>query len=234
LLILPLMDVFGKALNDFYRKGSSKKLWLHNSYGKPEEMPVDIFFRDEAELTELELTALSFCRGQVLDIGAGTGAHSLVLQGRGFDVSALEISPAASKIMTKRGIRQVINRDINAYAANSYDTLLMLMNGIGLCGDIAGLHVLLPHLKSLLKPQGQILLDSSDISYLYPAGNFPHDSYYGEISYQYEYQGDKGSRFKWLYIDFDYLTNISAGYGLSCEMLFEDDTDQYLARLSIS
>jgi SAM-dependent methyltransferase len=228
------MDVFGKALTDFYRKGHSKKLWLHNSYGKPEDMPVDIFFRSPAELSELELAALAVCRGKVLDIGAGAGAHSLVLQSEGFDVTALEISPAAAEIMRDRGVRKVIHGDIRAYSAETYDTLLMLMNGIGLCADVRGLQVLLPQLKSLLKEKGQILLDSSDIAYLYRPGKFPDDYYYGEISYQYEYQGDKGEWFKWLYIDFERLSELAASFGFACELLFEDDMDQYLARLSLS
>ncbi len=228
------MDVFGIALTDFYRQGRSEKLWLYNNYGKAEEMPVDIFFRSPKELSELELTALTACRGKVLDIGAGAGAHSLVLQTQGFDISALEISAAASEIMSSRGVRKVINEGVLAYSAETYDTLLMLMNGIGICGDILGLHVLLPHLKSLLKENGQIILDSSDIAYLYQPGKFPQGNYYGEITYLYEYKGKKGAWFKWLYIDFERLANIAEGYGLYCELLYEDDMDQYLARLSLS
>jgi len=225
------MDVFGKALLDFHQFGQTEKLWLHNNYGKPEEMPVEVFFRSENDLSELEEYALSICKGKILDIGAGVGAHSLILQSTGFDATALEISHTACEIMKNRGMKKVIHGDIFS-DQKDYNTLLLLMNGIGLCGTIDGLNKLLPHLKSFLKKDGQIILDSSDISYLYYPGNFPTDNYYGEISYQYEYQSIKGDWFNWLYIDIDRLKGIADQHGLFCEMLFEDDMDQYLARLT--
>lgn len=227
------MDVFGKALTDFYKFGQSEKLWLHNNYGEPEDMPVDIFFRQEDDIPELEEYALMLCKGKVLDIGAGAGVHSLLLQSKGLDITALDISKAAAEVMSSRGVRNVLNRDITSYTDSTYDTLLLLMNGIGLSGDIDGLKILLPHLKSLLKRNGQIILDSSDISYLYDCGNFPSERYYGEISYQYEYQGNKSNWFKWLYIDFEHLSANASSCGLSCEMIFEDGMDQYLARLRV-
>lgn len=226
------MDVFGKALTDYYEFGQSDKLWLHNNYGKPEDMPVEVFFRSGNDIPELEEYALALCRGKILDIGAGVGAHSLILQSKGFDVTALEISGSAAGIMSDRGVKRVINMDIASYTNAAYDTLLLLMNGIGLAGDMEGLNALLPHLKNLLKENGQIILDSSDIAYLYNARNRPKKNYYGEISYQYEYQGNKGEWFNWLYIDFNKLSEIAAVHGMLCQLLFEDGMDQYLARLT--
>ncbi|WP_411272972.1 class I SAM-dependent methyltransferase [Daejeonella sp.] len=223
-------DVFGKALQDFHQFGESGKLWLHNNYGKPEEMPVEVFFRSEDEISELEEFALSLSKRSILDIGAGVGAHSLILQGYAQDITALEISSAACEIMKSRGVKKVIHGDIFT-AQKQYDTLLLLMNGIGLCGDMNGLNTLLPHLKTLLKKDGQILLDSSDISYLYSNEDLPVENYYGQISYQYEYESLKGNWFKWLYIDFDRLKTISRKHELFCELVFEDDMDQYLARI---
>ncbi|MGV3684811.1 MAG: class I SAM-dependent methyltransferase [Daejeonella sp.] len=226
------MDVFGKALTDYYEFGQSDKLWLHNNYGKPEDMPVEVFFRSGNDIPELEEYALALCRGKILDIGAGVGVHSLILQSKGFDVTALEISGSAAGIMSDRGVKRVINMDIASYTNAAYDTLLLLMNGIGLAGDIEGLNALLPHLKNLLKENGQIVLDSSDIAYLYNARNLPRKNYYGEISYRYEYQGNKGEWFNWLYIDFNKLSEIAAVHGMLCQLLFEDGMDQYLARLT--
>lgn len=224
------MDVFGKALLDFYQFDKCEKLWLHNNYGSPEDMPVEVFFRSEEDISDLEEYALSTCKGSVLDIGAGVGAHSLILQSYGVDVTALEISACACEIMRARGIKKVVRADIFDMQ-KKYDTLLLLMNGIGLCGDIAGLNNLFPHLKKSLHPGGQIIFDSSDISYLYDSAAFPTGNYYGEISYQYEYESVKGDWFKWLYIDFDRLKNIAKKHGFICDLLFVDDMDQYLARL---
>lgn len=225
------MDVFGRALEDFYQFGQTGKLWLHNNYGAAEDMPVEVFFRSGEDISDLEYYAMSLCRGKILDIGAGVGAHSQVLQSKGEDVTALEISASACNIMKMRGLAKVINGDVFS-EQQKYDTLLLLMNGVGLCGDIDGLHRLIPHLKKFLFKNGQILLDSSDISYLYTRKNFPEQNYYGEISYQYEYQSVKGDWFKWLYIDFERLTSIAHEHGFLAELLFEDEMDQYLARLT--
>ncbi|RDC65344.1 class I SAM-dependent methyltransferase [Adhaeribacter pallidiroseus] len=228
------MDVFGEALRDFYRDNFTQKLLLHTSYGEPEEMPLDIFFRDEEEMSEVELEALNCCYGKVLDIGAGVGSHALALQELDLDVTALEISPLAAEIMQQRGVKKSINQDIFTYSQDTYDTLLLLMNGIGLVGDVAGLRQFLQHAKKLLNPNGQLMFDSSDITYLYE-GNLPdREQYYGEIAYQYEYQGKKGPWFRWLYIDQDTLAEIAGEEGWLTIIQYQDEQDQYLARLILA
>ncbi|TFF34984.1 methyltransferase domain-containing protein [Mucilaginibacter psychrotolerans] len=193
-------------------------------------MPLDVYFRTEAEMPDLEVLALSHCRGRILDIGAGAGSHALFLQQKGADVTAMDISPLAVQLMQERGVKQAFVQDIFSYTEEKYDTLLLLMNGIGLCGNIQQLRVFLQHAKQLLNHGGQLLFDSSDIAYLYegapPAGN-----YYGEVWYQYAYKGQKTDWFQWLYVDADTLIQIAAEEGWAIEILDEDDTDGYLARL---
>lgn len=227
------MDIFGSALLDQFNNDAAEILWLHNSYGDPEEMPADIFFRDQSEMPALELCALKNCRGEILDIGAGVGSHTLELQRSDFDISALEISTVACTIMRERGVKQIINKDFFDFQAKKYDTLLLLMNGIGLAGNIEKLPVLLNRCKKLLKKGGQIIFDSSDISYLYSDTSFPTKKYFGEISYQYEYKGVKGDWFDWVYIDSSLMAAISLDIGFNYETIFEDGHDQYLARLSL-
>ncbi|PSR54676.1 SAM-dependent methyltransferase [Adhaeribacter arboris] len=228
------MDVFGEALRDFYTDNFTQKLVLHTSYGEPEVMPLDIFFRDEEEMSEVELEALNCCYGKVLDIGAGVGSHALALQELDLEVTALEISSQAADIMRQRGVKKIINQDIFSYSGDKYDTLLLLMNGIGLVGDIAGLRLFLQHAKTILNPNGQLVFDSSDITYLYE-GNLPdQEQYYGEITYQYEYRQVKGEWFKWLYIDQDTLATIAGEEGWLTIIQYEDEQDQYLARLILA
>ncbi len=227
------MDVFGSALLDQFNNDAAEILWLHNSYGDPEEMPVDIFFRDSSEMPDLELCALKNCKGNILDIGAGVGSHTLTLQQSGFDVSALEISSLACDIMKQRGVKQIINKNFFSFQAGKYQTLLLLMNGIGLAGTIENVSLLLNHCKKLLKSGGQIIFDSSDISYLYDETSFPEENYFGEVSYQYEYKGIKGDCFDWVYVDKTLMSSISSNLGFTCEIIFEDGHDQYLARLML-
>lgn len=225
------MDLFGQVLRDFFNKNQNSTLWIHNNYGEPEEMPVEVFFRDKDTMPQLELFALSLCKGKILDIGAGVGSHALILQDRGLEISALEISPIACQIMELRGVKNVINQNVMDYQAEKFDTILLLMNGIGLNEDLNGLKAFLNQAKQLINPGGQLLFDSSDITYLYEDIPLPTGKYYGELSYQYEYKKQKDDWFKWLYIDQETLIKIAKEQGWQTEILFEDEMDQYLARL---
>lgn len=226
------MDVFGLALNAYFSKRDSTPLILHNSYDAPEEMPVDVFFREKQDMSEIEQKALSLCRGRILDIGAGVGVHTLELQKMDKDVTALEISLMATEIMKKRGVKKIVSEDIFKYQALPFDTLLLMMNGIGIAESLQGLSKFLRHADTLLAENGQIVFDSSDIRYLYEAEiPIPTATYYGEIQFKYEYKQQKGAWFNWLYIDFKTLSEIAKKEGWKSELILEDESDQYLARL---
>ena len=227
------MDVFGEALKDQFSKPPSETLWVHNSYDEPEEMPVDIYFREESEMPDLELKALELCKGKVLDVGAGVGSHALILQRRGFDVTGMDISASAVQIMKQRGLKKAFEGNILKYKDEQFDTLLFMMNGIGLTGTLGGLTSFLKDVKSLLNLGGQLIFDSSDLAYLYQEVAFPIQGYYGEVSFRYEYKSVKGSWFKWIYVDQKTLKSLAEKQGWIVEIVFEDDQDQYLARLSL-
>lgn len=226
-------DVYGMALTDYHKSQEIQDpLLLHSSYGDIEEMPIDIFFRDEADFPELEIIALALCDGKVLDVGAGVGAHALYLQQQGFDVDALEISSQACAIMQERGVQKVRNADFFSLKDLQYDTLLFLMNGIGLAGSLEGFRALLRFSKSLLSERGQLLFDSSNIAYLYEEFKIPlPEAYLGEIQYQYEYKGEKGESFNWVYIDQDALVKVANEENWVVQVLYEDENDQYLVRM---
>ena len=227
------MDIFGQALRDEYLNGGADTLWLHNSYDTPEEMPVDIFFRKEEDMSDLEYKALEMCYGKVLDIGAGAGSHALELQNKSLEVIALDLSAAAIQIMQQRGVKNVVEQDLNSYMGAGFDTVLLLMNGIGITGSLEGLKTFLQKAKTFLHPDGQLIFDSSDISYLYQAIAKPVEKYFGEIAYQYEYKGAKGEWFNWLYIDEHMLISIAEECGWHCEIVLDDGQDQYLAQLTL-
>lgn len=226
-----MKDVLGQAIHDYYYKNTPGKLWIHNRYGPKEPMPVAAYFRIEDDMPDLEWLAMNECRGMVLDIGAGAGSHALELQNRGYDVVALDISPLAVEIIQERGVKQAIAQDIFTYSDQQFDTIILLMNGIGLAGNLNNLTRLLNHLKTLLAPGGQLIFDSSDVAYLYE-GNLLDDKYYGEILYQYEYKNQKTEWFEWLYIDEKMLVKTANSAGWNVEVLLEDEFGQYLARLT--
>ena len=225
-------DVAGKAWLDYWFDKPSSPLLLHTSYGTTEETPVDYFFRDSTDFPALEHYALSICRGRVLDVGAGTGVHALYLQQQGLTVMALEISAAGVRIQRARGIQHVLQADYRTYVGQGYGTVLLLMNGIGIVSTLNGLRDFLQQAKQWLSPTGQLLFDSSDIAYLYDDTSRPTDRYYGEVLYQYQYRGQRGEWFPWLYVDAETLLSIAQEAGWHTQIIFQDDRDQYLARMT--
>jgi SAM-dependent methyltransferase len=225
-----MTDPFGQAIADYYYKKSPAKLWIHNKYGPKEEMPVAAYFRNGNQMPPLEHTALQLCSGKILDIGAGAGSHALWLQ-QDKDITALEISALACEVMKQRGVQKIIQQDVFTYTEEKYDTLLLLMNGIGLAGTLSGLQTFLQHAASLLKPGGQLIFDSSDVAYVYE-NHFPDlKNYYGEIAYRYDYKRKKTNWFNWLYVDRFTLSSIAAAAGWRDEYITEDENGQYLVRL---
>ncbi len=224
-------DVYGKALFDYHKKGYADTLFLHTSYETTEEMPVDWLFRNEKEFPDLEYYALELCEGKTLDIGAGVGSHALFLQNQNLPTTALEFSSYCEVIMQERGVKNIICADYQTYPTSGYDTILMLMNGIGIVGTLTGLVNFLKEAKRLLNPGGQLIFDSSDISYLYENKPLPKTQYYGEIAFQYEYHNKKGKWFDWLYVDQATLAKTARMLGWSVQLIYEDPMGQYVVRL---
>ncbi|HEX2532852.1 MAG TPA: class I SAM-dependent methyltransferase [Chitinophagaceae bacterium] len=225
-------DVLGTALLDYYRGIRSEKLWIHNTYGRKEEMPVSTYFREPEDWPVLEQDAAGYCYGSVLDIGAGAGTHALYLQEKGNSVTALDLSPGCVQVMRSRGVREAVQGDIFQYSGRRYDTLLLLMNGIGLCGSLDGLRTFLAHARGLLQTGGQLLFDSSDVAYLYQQRAKPANRYYGEIEYRYAYRDLRTEPFTWLYIDRHTLQKEAAAAGWDMSLLGVDRYGQYLVRLT--
>jgi SAM-dependent methyltransferase len=203
-----------------------------------ETVPVSYFFREFDQMPVLEQTALDHCRGSVLDIGCGAGSHSLYLQSRGLTVTGLDQSCTATRIAEQRGVRNTVCSDILEFGVGKFDTLLLLMNGIGLAGTLEGLGKLLEHLAGLLNPGGQILLDSSDLIYLFETDAdggvwIPGDvAYYGEVTYQWVLGGEEGNPFPWLFVDFHTLGREATRLGYETTLLESGPHYDYLARLS--
>lgn len=228
-----MTDILGQAIWDYYDTDTTEQLWVHDHFGPKVEMLVEVYYRDYEEMPELEKMALAQCYGRILDVGAGAGSHAIALEMRGYKCTALDISPLAVRTMLCRGADDAICGDIFQFQPEEqYDTLLLLMNGIGLAGTIAGLRTFLAKAETLLKPDGQIIFDSSDVEYLYEDGEpKPLDTYYGEVTCCYEYKNETSDWFSWLYIDRVVMAGIAKECGWKMQILTEDETGQYLAKL---
>lgn len=230
-------DPMGAAIRDYFRQGKSAQLKVISSLFDDDEMPVAHLFRSYHEMPPLEQRALNEARGKVLDVGAGAGCHALALQERGLDVTAVDISPLSCETMKERGVANVECVNIfNQRFQERFDTLLLLMNGTVIAGKLSCLPQLLSRLKQLMNPGAQILIDSSDLRYVYEDENGVLDvdldgAYYGEVDYQMTYRNIKGKRFDWLYADFVVLAECCRQCGLKCEILAQGNHYDYLARI---
>ncbi len=231
-------DPVGAAIQDYLAGDKGTEIVVESNLTEDDVIAVDYLFRTPEEMPELELLALEACRGAVLDVGAGAGCHSLALQEQGLDVTALDISAGAVSAMRQQGVRQVLQQDVFRLQGQRFDTLLLLMNGIGIAGDLEGLERFLEHAKSLLNPGGQILLESSDILYMFEEedGSVLLDlnaGYYGEVRYNMRYKGHQTGGFKWLFIDPAILEDYATTHGYTFELLYEGEYGNYLARLEL-
>ncbi len=236
--IEPIPDPLGEALLDYWQQPNLAAITVHIDISEDEFLPVSHFFRDENSISQLEKTALEACRGHVLDIGAGAGSLSLILQNRGLSVTAVDVSVGAVHVQQQRGLLDVKKCNVFDFEGENYDTLLLLMNGIGVTGTLDGLADFLERAKHWLNPGGQILLDSADILYMYEdeEGGYWIDlngPYYGEVIYQMEYKQKKGDPFSWLFVSYEILSDYAEAAGYACEQLLVDENDQYLARLTL-
>ncbi|MGQ1891578.1 class I SAM-dependent methyltransferase [Thermophagus sp. OGC60D27] len=233
-------DVIGHACRDYYETHDdhlSIEVWCN--VAETDIIPVNYLFRSYPQMPTLEQTALHHCRGHVLDIGACAGPHTLYLQQEGYRVTALESSPGACEVMKMRGVRDIVEGDFFQIPTNrQYDTLLMMMNGIGITGSLDRLGEFFSVARRLMAPDGQILVDSSDLRYLFMEDDGSlliqlNNKYYGEVEYRMSYKGEKGRRFPWLFIDDQLLDYYAQKHGFRMERLEEGNHFDYLARLTL-
>ncbi len=231
-------DPFGEAIRDYFEKGKAPKIKVNSNYTENEEILPSYFFRSEKEMPLIEQKALKLCKGKVLDIGAAAGCHSIILQKKGYSITALEKSYLASEILLKRGIQRVINKDIFEFDEGSFDTILLLMNGAGIAETLNGLERLLKHLKTILSENGQILIDSSDISYLFEEDDgskwvdLANPDYHGEMTYHITYK-KSDAEFKWLFVDQDKMKKYAEKSGLKFSLVATGNHNDFLVRLTL-
>ncbi len=237
-------DVLGIALRDHFKGKTSEQLITYmklNGYDEwiEDELPLQYLFREYSDMPFIEQRALDLCRGKVLDVGCGAGSHALYLQNKEVDVTGLDQSKGAIAVCRLRGLQNRVLKQLDDYRGTKFDTLLLLMNGIGLAGRMEQLDQFFQKLKTLLAPGGQVLIDSSDIIYMYEEdedGGFlvpDNDIYYGEVIFKMEYKGQESAPFHWLYLDFKSLQKAAGDNGFSCELVSYGEHYDYLARLSL-
>lgn len=225
-------DPMGRAIYDYSNKAHNNIIKVYSPEFFDDYIETAYLFRGYDDFPEVEQLAMQKASGEILDIGCGAGSHSIYLKNQGKSIEALDISSYICEVIKKEDITTHCVDILNFGPDKKYDTLLLLMNGLG----IAGRNHLLPHflnkLKSLLTPDGQILIESCSTNYLFDDPQDAED-FSGEILYQMEYEGIKGEPFHWLYLPYEKLKNVALENGLKSELLLEHDGSTYLAKLTL-
>jgi SAM-dependent methyltransferase len=221
-----------------YHRGQHDAVLVVYDDFERDDAPIAYFFRDPGQFAPYERLALESCRGSVLDVGAGSGVHALVLQNRGFRVTAIEALPGLVEIMRDRGVHDARHATWRDLDAPPFDTMLVMMNGLGLAETLAGLPLFLREARRLVRPDGQILADSTDVRIrMDPASRDsiwrPDGRYVGDLHFQLEFEGRKGDPFPQLYVDPETLAQYCRDEAWSCELIQPpDEHGHYLARLT--
>lgn len=228
-------DPMGAAIADYWKNGVAGRLRVFSPEFDEDEIPVDTLFRQYDEMPAIEQKALQMACGNILDVGAGSGCHALALQDMGKSITAIDISQLSVDVMKEEGVKHVVCEDFYNMEG-AYDTLLFLMNGSGIIGTIDNMDRFFAQADKLLKEGGQILMDSSDIRYVFEDEDGVldinlNDGYYGEMIYQMQYKRIKGDTFPWLYIDFATLQYYAEEHGFTAELVEEGEHYDYLARI---
>lgn len=237
-----MKDLFGKAILDFQTNNNPKNIITETSISEADEMDIAYLFRSYNEMPKLEQKALQLAKGKILDVGCGAGSHSLYLQNdRNLEVFSIDISENAIKACELRGLKNcrvqnVLDLDSDLHQNDKFDTILILMNGTGIFGTLSETSKYLQKLKSLLSPNGQILIDSSDIIYMFDEDDdgskwIPSHGYYGELTFTISYKNQTEKPFPWLYMDYNTLQNAAHANNLHCELVQEGEHFDYLSRL---
>jgi SAM-dependent methyltransferase len=231
-------DILGLALKDFYLGNSNAQILIHSRDFENDSIEVSYYFRALENMPEIEIIALDRCMGKVLDIGAGAGSHALHLQNAGVDVTAMDISKGACEIMKNLGLNKVRNENALNYRGEKFDTILMMMNGIGIVENLNGLRKFFKFLPSLLKPGGKLLFDSTNLIYLFTEDDGSvwidlNENYYGEVTFKMEFGNYISPEFGWLYVDYDIVASISQELGYKSELIFEAENFHYLCEVQL-
>ncbi len=231
-------DIFGMAISNFYHHGDATDIIVHSPEFDDDIIPVHYLFRKYEQMPVLERKALDYCTGRVLDVGSGAGSHALYLQKeKQLEVTAIDISPGAIEISKLRGLKDARNVNFFDLKDEKYDTILFLMNGTGIIEKLNNLDNFFQHSKSLLSSGGKILIDSSDLRYLFDEDEDggiwiePGSSYYGEMEFSLSYKNVASGSFNWLYLDFKLLELAAAKMDFSCKLLQKGEHYDYLAEL---
>jgi len=226
-------DPLGEMMLDYHEGQLDAGVEVESTTLEMACMTGAVMFRGYDQMDELERMGLDCCEGTVLDVGGGSGCHSLWLQEHELEVDTLDVSPGCIEVMRRRGVRKPLHRNFFSHSGQKYTTILMLMNGLGICGTLERLGPLLRQAKKLLAHGGSLIADSTDLTPLLKGKRVGRrdGNYLGETIFVMKYNEIVSEPFPWLYIDFPMIETIAGFNGMRCEQLTAFPDGRYLMRI---
>jgi len=230
-------DAFGHALLAVH-KGEEVNEIVERDDGFFDSMSTRGYFSDYEAWSSIEQKAMQFVKGRVLDIGCGAARHSLYLQGKGFDVLGIDISPLALKVCRERGLKKLKLMSIESvdFKPKSFDTILMMGNNFGLFGNFEKAKRLLRRFYRMTSKDASIIAASRDP---YRTDNPAHLQYHkmnkrkgrvsGQVKIRTRYQKYKGRWFDYLMVSKEEMTQILSNTGWKVEEFLDTGDPYYIA-----
>jgi cyclopropane fatty-acyl-phospholipid synthase-like methyltransferase len=224
-------DIMGSAMLNYFTKNDNTPIRVFINKSEEPGMFPSVFFRSYRSMLKYEKIALKHTSGKVLDLGCGAGCHALYLQNKGFDVTAVEVSEKSASVAEAQGVSKVINEDWRNLSLKNFDTVLVLMNGMGLAESPTELKTMFRKLKGFLSKEGAILIDSTDVTYAKADWPMLDSEYFGKVQFELKYKG-KTQCFPWLFVDFETAVQTAKSVRLNVEVLERARNGHFLLRLS--
>jgi SAM-dependent methyltransferase len=168
----------------------------------------------------------------VLDVGAGTGIHTLALQERGLVVLSIDRAPKVVELLRLRGSRDSRIGDVfDSQGLGLFDTVFLIGEGAGMAGRLAKLPELIAACGRHAASGGQILIDSTDLVRVTGRTTDEAGGHIGERPLQLEYRGRRGVPYYELYTDYPTLASCARQVGWDAAPVWEDQRGSFVARL---
>jgi SAM-dependent methyltransferase len=226
-------DAFGRALLDQF-EGKNVTVIVERDDGLVDTEAMAWYFSGPGKWHASERKALRYVRGRVLDVGCGAGRVALLLQERGHEVVAIDVSPDAVEICSRRGARdaQLLPFTRIDSSLGRFDTIVLFGNNFGLLSNPRRARWLLRRLKSLTSEDARILAGCHDphaaddaVNRSYHGRNRRRGRMAGEARFRVRYGAEATPWFDWLLVSPEEMEEIVAGTGWELRHVLHDEAN---------
>jgi len=214
--------LIAQAINDHLLNLEEKQIQVWLNQKKEEDYMASYFLRSREDMPKHEVLALSLAVGEILDIGAGAGAHTVELCNANKNVTALELNHDLAEIIKNRCDAKVLAEDIFKWKAKvKYDTILLLMNGLGIAQTKEKVPELLEKVKHLLAIHGKAYVELTDYNF---STEYDHEiTAENEVTFRLKYGSRFSEEMSWIYPSLTEVENHCHALSLRIKILYQED-----------